>query len=30
MTVEIQNYLNGKDVDAVLKDAQGQAEAQLK
>lgn len=30
MTVEIQNFLNGKNVDAVLEDAQKQAEAQLK
>ena len=30
LVVEMQNYLNGKDIDAVLKDAQEQAEAQLK
>lgn len=30
LIVEMQNYLNGKDIDAVLKDAQEQAEAQLK
>ena len=30
ITVEMQNYLNGKDIDDVLSDAQKQAEAQLK
>jgi len=30
LKVEMQNYLNGKDIDDVLKDAQEQAEAQLK
>ena len=30
LVVEMQNYLNGKDVDQVLDDAQAQAEAQLK
>ncbi|KKI93207.1 ABC transporter substrate-binding protein [Bacillus sp. SA1-12] len=30
LKVEMQNYLNGKDIDDVLKDAQAQAEAQLK
>lgn len=30
MAVAVQNYLNGKDVDSVIKDAQAQAEAQLK
>lgn len=30
LVVEMQNYLNGKDVDQVLEDAQAQAEAQLK
>lgn len=29
ITVEMQNYLNGKDINDVLKDAQDQAEAQL-
>ena len=30
LVVEMQNYLNGKEVDQVLEDAQAQAEAQLK
>ncbi|MFD1992810.1 ABC transporter substrate-binding protein [Paenibacillus nicotianae] len=30
MTVEVQNYLAGKDIDSVLNDVQAQAEAQLK
>ncbi|WP_299093229.1 ABC transporter substrate-binding protein [uncultured Metabacillus sp.] len=30
LKVEMQNYLNGKDIEDVLKDAQAQAEAQLK
>jgi lactose/L-arabinose transport system substrate-binding protein len=30
ITVEVQNYLNGKDIEDVLNDAQKQAEAQLK
>lgn len=30
LVVELQNYLNGKDIDEVLKDAQLQAETQLK
>lgn len=30
MTVEVQNYLAGKDIDAVMNDVQAQAEAQLK
>lgn len=30
LVVEMQNYLNGKDIDQVLEDAQAQAEAQLK
>lgn len=29
LVIEIQNYLNGKDVDSVIRDAQAQAEAQL-
>lgn len=29
MAIEIQNYLNGKDVDSVIRDAQAQAESQL-
>ncbi|HZH58720.1 MAG TPA: extracellular solute-binding protein [Metabacillus sp.] len=30
LVVEMQNYLNGKDIDQVLEDAQAQAEAQVK
>ncbi|MFB5763196.1 ABC transporter substrate-binding protein [Paenibacillus medicaginis] len=30
LAVEVQNYMNGKDVDSVINDAQTQAEAQLK
>lgn len=30
LVVEMQNYLNGKDIDQVLEDAQSQAEAQIK
>lgn len=30
LAIEIQNYLNGKDIDSVIKDAQAQADAQLK
>ncbi|QDP39635.1 ABC transporter substrate-binding protein [Radiobacillus deserti] len=30
LSVEMQNYLDGKDLDTVLKDAQAQAEAQIK
>ncbi|WP_059045791.1 ABC transporter substrate-binding protein [Paenibacillus rubinfantis] len=29
LAIEIQNYLNGKDVDSVIRDAQAQAESQL-
>lgn len=29
LVIEIQNYLNGKDVDSVIRDAQAQAESQL-
>ena len=29
LVIEIQNYLNGKDVDSVMRDAQTQAESQL-
>jgi len=29
LVVEVQNYLNGKDVDSVIRDAQAQAESQL-
>lgn len=30
LVVEMQNYMNGKDIDSVLKDAQSQADSQLK
>lgn len=30
LVVEMQNYLNGKDIDSVLKDAQSQAESQIR
>ena len=30
LVIEVQNYLNGKDIDSVIADAQSQAEAQLK
>ncbi|MNP09020.1 Lactose-binding protein precursor [compost metagenome] len=30
LIVEMQNYLNGKDIDSVLKDAQSQAETQIR
>lgn len=29
LVIEVQNYLNGKDVDSVIADAQAQAEVQL-